>query len=340
MDSPNSPNRRSETPQSRHLYARQHVVAQSRDLRAYLDDPGGGDDPDFYFHRIGVWNIENLSPTRRRGFPELRRNRSLRPRTDQQLETIAQYLDEIGPDALVVTEIDPDLGGGRSSQLETILNHLGDEWAYELGSEGGGQRIGLIYDKNRVRVKQSIEMIEEEYNIQGSDIADRDPLVWWVELLSDGEAYNDLLIVGLHLKSQQRNVHNHMAAVAKVFGDLSDKTVREELGLPSVSVEPEVAILGDMNDSAHRRRNFKFIFDYARGLGYTHLGSDLPEYPGTRVNGSEIDHVFVSEDLVDLVVQGSFRVHGVTSRSQIRRYRETFSDHFPVTFDLINYTEE
>lgn len=88
--------------------------------------------------RMGVWNIEKLSTTAQRGFPELQGSQSLDPRSDADLDQIADYIrDELEVDALMVTEIEPDSPDStptvpQSAQLNHIAQKLGDNWRYFL----------------------------------------------------------------------------------------------------------------------------------------------------------------------------------------------------------------
>ena len=106
-------------------------------------------------------------------------------------------------------------------------------------------------------------------------VFDRDPRVVWETLLDNGEEMNDLVLLGVHLKSGQDYIHNHMAAMAKVVGDLRHRD--QTLGIPKS--EDDIVIMGDLNDSAHTRSGFRYIFDYVGSAGYVHLGSDLDDYP-------------------------------------------------------------
>ncbi len=116
---------------------------------------------------------------------------------------------------------------------------------------------------------------------------------------------------------------------------------RANLGLPNLRDETDVIIVGDKNDSAHKRSGFKFICDYLEGSGYTHLGPEDDSYPATRVNGSQIDHIYVSNQMLDngSVDAGTFWVHQV-SRPDRRKYRQRYSDHFPATVDVTAMDDE
>lgn len=296
-------------------------------------------------HRLGIWNIEKLSTRELRGFPELKGANSLQPRTDVELDQIAAYIeDTLNVDALVVTEIDADdTESGtafkpRSVQLTHIAEAMGSQWKYLLGRSGGDLRIGFVYNSDRIGLKRIVELPAPEFEVQGDDVFDRDPLLLWITLKKEnGDDGADILLVGLHLKSGQDYKHNHLAAVAKLVGDLKTPAVREGLGLPRTqSGENDLIVLGDLNDSSHDDNGFRFIFTYLESQGFRHMGSTLNPYPETRVNGSQIDHMFLSADIFnDAYVLESFAVHGVPDTEAARRdYRQVFSDHFPLTIDL------
>ena len=291
--------------------------------------------------RVGVWNIEKLSTSATRGFPELRGSDSLPPRTDSALEQIATYIrDELNVDALMVTEIDADSPLStairpQSEQLNRIALQMGENWKYFLGRTGDDMRLGLLFNTDRVRLKKLVNLQAPEFPVSGKDILDRDPFIVWISAIDQGELKNDLILICVHLKSQQKPYKdNRMAAVAKLIGDITDPEVRDELTLPSKREEPEVIILGDCNDSSFKDSGFKYMFDYLEGVGFRHVRNGSSEYPHTRVNGSQIDHLFASKKIFDeTMISGSFKVHSVEDAER-NRYRRIFSDHFPLTLDL------
>ena len=95
--------------------------------------------------------------------------------------------------------------------------------------------------------------------------------------------------------------------------------------------EHDVILMGDLNDSAHRRRSFHYLFDYLADKRFVHMRTDSDSYPATRVNGSQIDHIFVAKHLAEegWTPESSFEVH---SSDDPAEYRRTFSDHYPLTF--------
>jgi hypothetical protein len=186
-----------------------------------------------------------------------------------------------------------------------------------------------------VKLKKLVNVHAPEFPVAGTDVFDRDPFIVWISALRNGAEGNDVLLACVHLKSQQGPFKdNRMAAIAKLVGDMEDKKVRQQIGLPDKNEEPETVILGDCNDSSFKNPGFKYMFDYLKGVGFAHMVPGDGSYPPTRVNGSQIDHLFANRALVsNLLVPGSLTVHG-TSNADLPRYRRQYSDHFPVSIDL------
>lgn len=292
--------------------------------------------------RLGVWNIEKLSTSATRGFPELQGSSILPPRSDSQLQAIALYIrEELKVDALMVTEIEADdpestESKPQSAQLNRIAEAMGNQWRYFLGRTGEKMRLGLLFNTDRVKLKKLVNLNSPEFLVSGKDVLDRDPFIAWIAKNGTGGVEErDLILICVHLKSQQGPFkNNRMAAIAKLIGDFTDRDVRNALTLPSKSEEPEAIILGDCNDSTFRENGFKYMFDYLNGVGFKHLRPSSGNYPPTRVNGSQIDHLFATKELVDnSIVADSFKVHTV-SESERDEYRFAMSDHFPVTVDI------
>lgn len=294
--------------------------------------------------RVGVWNIEKLSATASRGFPELQGSRSLPPRTDADLQKMAEYIrDDLQVDALMVTEVEADSplstdDRPQSEQLNRVAEAMGSNWKYFLGRTGDDLRLGLLFNTDRVRLKKIVNLHAPEFSISGKDVLARDPFIAWISAINENGPQNDLILICVHLKSQQGPFKdNRMAAIAKLIGDFNHAQTRSALTLPSKSEEPEAILLGDCNDSSFKLNGFKYMFDYLDGVGFTHVRNASGEYPHTRVNGSQIDHLFATKKVVNSsMVPDSFRVHTVPASPQSKRksYRKSLSDHFPVTLDI------
>lgn len=295
--------------------------------------------------RIGTWNIERLSDSASRGFPELQGDDRLPPRSDAELEEMAEYIrDELEVDALMISEIEADsplstVSRPQSKQLNQVARAMGDNWKYFLGRSGNDLRLGLLFNTDRVELKKLVNLDAPVFPVSGRDVLDRDPFIAWIAARDGSTTKNDVLLMCVHLKSEQRPFRNNrMAAIAKLIGDYMHADTRDILTLPSIREEPEVVILGDMNDSSFNRSGFQYMFDYLKGVDFTHIRNSSGDYPHTRVNGSRIDHIFGSDGIIsDSMIPGSFKVHTVPGRHNEQprtRYRRSLSDHFPVTIDL------
>jgi hypothetical protein len=291
--------------------------------------------------RIGVWNIEKLSASSERGFPELRGQDSLPPRNDDELKGMAAYIrDELRVDALMVTEIDADSPLSteerpQSEHLNQVAVEMGANWKYFLSRTGDDMRLGLLFNTERVHLKKLVNLPAPEFPVTGKDVLARDPFIVWIAAGTSEAPRNDLILICLHLKSQQGPFRdNRMAAVAKIIGDFTNRRIREALTLPTASEEPEAIILGDCNDSSFKNSGFKYMFDYLNGVGFQHVRDPSGEYPPTRINGSQIDHIFATDRVRShSMLSGSFQVHTVADEAR-QEYRRSRSDHFPVTIDI------
>lgn len=293
--------------------------------------------------RVGVWNIERLSATANRGFPELQGSERLPPRSVEDLERMAEYIrDDLKVDALMITEVEADAPASteqrpQSAQLNQVAEKMGSNWKYFLSRSGEDMRLGLLFNSDRVQLKKLVNLNAPEFLVSGKDVLDRDPFIVWIAQNDvGGVKQKDVILICVHLKSQQGPFkNNRMAAIAKLLGDFTDREVRRLLTLPSKSEEPEAIILGDCNDSSFKANGFKYMFDYLDGAGFKHLQPSTGDYPPTRVNGSQIDHIFASEQVVEnSLVANSFKVHTVPEAER-NAYRASLSDHFPVTIDIL-----
>ena len=218
---------------------------------------------------------------------------------------------------------------------------MGPEWKYSMSSTGA-KCLAFLYNSERVKVEKIMEFPCEKFTSSHKDIFDRDPLVAWITVLEDGQEIDDLLLVGLHLKSGKEYRDNHLMAMIKLVSELHKFRGRDGFLEQNAFAEDgdDIIILGDLNDDSHNRRNFKYIFEYMDEKGYSHLCANEGDHPETRINGSEIDHIFVKDHLVDdgWIDINSFVVHNDIEDAV--NFREVFSDHFPLTFEFNFWTEE
>lgn len=295
-------------------------------------------------YRIGAWNLENFKKGKERGFPEMS---GLRPRTTADVRKIARAIENrIKAKILVLNEINGRKRGSRplrsSDELESLTNMLGSSWKYIISKTGNNLRIAIIWDSNFARLNSPYEIYiarklvadRKSPGAQPSekDFFARDPLVGHFTLLEGGKPRNDLTVVGLHLASSQWRIRNHDQAMDRLRGEM--RALRgKNRAFPKN--EDDILIAGDLNASMFNRYNDRFFQSYNKG-NWKVLARD--GYPGTRINGSTIDYVIVTQRnsrqkglFGQEIVGNSAKVHRELANGDMRKYREVYSDHFPVT---------
>ena len=249
---------------------------------------------------VGAWNLEHLRDGASRGFPEnLGQGPTYGDRTAAQYDVIATVIrDEIQAAVLVLNEINGE-ANGTSAELDRLISKLGSNWRYDLSRSGGRMHVALLYDTQKVRRNTCHEFEIPFREVQGKDIAARDPLGCHFTLLArDGSAQNDLAVIGVHWASGQRNNRNHNEAMAELLGQFA---VAFD-GDPFDAGERDVVIAGDFNASRYRSPDEDFWEDFgdARWRLAVLAPMDRDDYPGTRLAGfplrprSQIDYVMAT----------------------------------------------
>jgi endonuclease/exonuclease/phosphatase family metal-dependent hydrolase len=293
-------------------------------------------------HVVGTWNLEHFRHGASRGFPEnTNGGPSYGQRGDADLSRLAAIIETtLLARILVLNEVNGRPGERTSAELDELLSVLGPEWRYEITASGDSQRVAVLYDTTAARRDHCVEITIPPTSVQGSDIFDRDPLACLFTLLDGaGTPMNDLLVVGLHLKSGQQLVQNHNAAMATLAQRL--QSLRANGTFPVA--ETDVLIGGDFNASRYDNKLEDFWDGLdAAGLQYRTLApEDGEQYHATRLAGvplaprSQIDYLMasgVAGGLAGHLVQSVARVHGeLLVPGGFDDFREHVSDHLPVT---------
>lgn len=293
-------------------------------------------------YRVGTWNLENFGFNKSRGFPENTFGGStFPPRTPAELAAIAAVIrDELDAKILILNEINGSGtgAGATSAELDTLVALLGPTFDYVIGSSGGPRRVALVYDTSFARPNAITEIAVPFIRINGKDIFDRNPLVGFFTLLHEGTDQNDLVVVGLHLASGQQRTANHDAAMDRLLVELEQLRAG---GTVIPANEFDILIGGDLNASAFDNKVEEFFQEMDQGDW--DVMADAP-YPATRLAGnplqpkSQIDYLIATRSSVTqagLVGQelspGTLTVHQDLADNDWVQFRQTFSDHFPVT---------
>ena len=256
-------------------------------------------------HRIGCWSLEKFNNDSPRGFPESTvGGPRIPPRTDAQIKRLADaILTDIDVKLLVLTEVngtDPGNMEGdsrqQSQELDKLVGFLPDSWSYEISEFGRAHRIAILFDCNAFRVNEIVDYDVEPIVIQRKSVFDRPPFAAYLTCLADGIAMNDLVVVGIHLASGQRNNRNHDFAMRHLQRMLAESQREGELG---TDAERDLVIMGNFNANRFRPPVEQFWDEMERGNWKVLAGDG---YPATRLSGnplelgnSQIDYIFATK---------------------------------------------
>lgn len=298
---------------------------------------------------VGAWNLEHFQKgTKGRGFPEYIGAEGIPDRTDADYQYVADIIKNLSLKVLVLEEIngkDSEEEGDevRSAELDLLTQKLGtDRYAYIIGSTGRTQRIAILYDRSAVFLESSCEAALPNEKVDGKSLFDREPLLAYFKVFSEGVEMNDFVVVGVHLASIQDLVHNHDRAMHMIV-DWLKQTQSVSGCIPPG--ERDVIIAGDFN--ANRFDNKKEVFWDEMEAGDWNVLADDASYPATRLSGkppeqrnSAIDYIIISKGLGGLDGE---EVHQVvpTIHSELvslagggMAFRRKASDHLPLSIHL------
>ena len=293
-------------------------------------------------YRVGVWNIEYLHDSHARGFPEYFFGGPLYgPRTEADYLAIASVIaEELDFAILVLNEVNAQSGatmawGGTASvELDRLRDRLGGQYAYVLSQSGHPQHLAILWDQGRARADTVFEIRYPETLVEGQDLFLRDPLVAKFTLLAEGNAYNDLVVVALHLASGQSNDRNHDSALALLVDTLT--TLVSTSG-GALSGEADIVLAGDLNFDFFDLDREEFVEQMEQG-DWDVLADGL--YPYTRLGGvplgpdSRLDYLICTDAMRGsraLIAEPVAAVHGDLARGDFNSFRRVLSDHFPVS---------
>jgi endonuclease/exonuclease/phosphatase family metal-dependent hydrolase len=321
-----------------------------RYLVVVSDEPDGDDsesaENELLTYAIGCWNLEWFHLNHERGFPENKPSAggpTYQSRKTEDYQRIADIITQrLRARLLVLNEINGQ-AGNKSAELDKLLTHLGNSWAYFIGNSGGNQRVAMLYDTVAVKKEKIQEVAIPKEASDGSDIFFRDPLVGRFTFLDkEKHPQNDVVVVGIHLASGQSKVSNHNKAMQVLRTKLH--SLFDNGQFPAG--EKDILIMGDFNASRYdsSAENFWTGYDSTRFKFAALCPEDGLLYPGTRLANvplhpkSQIDYIFgstvsggVSSELVQLIAQ----VHTqLTAPGGFDDFRQHVSDHLPVTVNI------
>lgn len=264
--------------------------------------------------RIGTWNLEFL------GAEGSFRN-NLPPRTEADYKAIGKKIVDLGVAVLAVQEICGE------EPLKKVAAGAGRNWTVLLGTTGGwddgktAQNIGFLYDRSAVDLLSAEELLQLPREFEGQAIFHRVPVTACFRHRASG---CDFRLVTVHLKAGQKPVDEQKRrGEAQALAGWLD-------GLHTNKLEDtDVVLLGDFNSTYGT--DPERLFEHSKLRRYLQTQKPTP----TIMHFAEpIDQIVGNMACRELRVD-SLTVDGDFDGQTRETWRQTYSDHFPVTATLV-----
>ena len=291
--------------------------------------------------KLSTWNIEHLG-TDGRGFGGGFGGGSIDLRTPEQIKTIAEFIkNELKSDIIALQEISIDYednGSSRNERLDVIVNELGIHWQYYLPPKHNDHHnqsmyVGYLWNTNKVNAATLAPLITPNLNLAGKALFDRVPVIGYFEVKTASDTSNDFIVVNVHLASGQHNDENHLIAMTLIEYQLG--SALKELRVK----ESDRIILGDFNDNPYAKSSSgknihtPALYEHMRFKGYTDFVTE--DFHSTRMDSnlkSVIDHVLINKSAINHIDEVKAEIWLPTGgESNFATWRQTFSDHFPIS---------
>ena len=295
--------------------------------------------------RVTTWNIECLGISSR-GYASGYGQKRLPRRTDNQLKSIGLFIrDTLKADLVALQEIgitDEISNVSRSTPLDKITAMMGDDWKYHLPNKKQTHQtksmyLGYLWNSQRIRAIKISSLELFDLKMEGKSLFNRKPLIGYFEILKNGKAKNDFLLVNVHLASGQDNDENHLIAMTLIEYYLN--STLKKLNIK----ESDRIILGDFNDNPYakrksgRRKYSDALYRHMQFKKYANFVTK--DFSSTRMSqnlDSIIDHMLINSSAKRHVVQKRKAKIWLPSNGpkSFSNWRETYSDHFPISIDI------
>ncbi len=269
--------------------------------------------------RLGTWNLEFLGA-------EGNFRNNLPPRTDADYAAIGKKVRELGVHVLAVQEICGE------APLRKVATAAGPGWELVLGTSGGwddgktSQQLGFLYDTSAVDLLFAEELATLPRTVGETPIFHRVPLTAGFRHKATGF---DFRAITVHLKAGQKPLdHEKRRLEAAALRGWLDTL----LGAPTE--DQDLVLLGDFNSSYGS--DPERIFETGGGLQYLEAS---PRPPTILHFDDPIDHIAVGPGLTE-AVPDTFAVHSDFGGLSRDRWRQTYSDHLPVTVTITAQRDE
>ncbi len=238
------------------------------------------------------------------------------PRTAGDVDQLVRLIDESGFQLMTVQEV---LSAGS---LELLKGHgLPGAWQLALGSSGGTQHCGILYDTRVIEAPADVRELGVDDGLIRTDWTGvRYPLTATITVRGGFS----LTLVSVHLK----------AGVTDAGAQQRARQI-EQLAAWAATVEGPLLIMGDFNDTfegIHATIDTLTALQDATDVG-RFLTADLPEGDFTSLEFEDlIDHVFISPGIDEKVVPGSLATVKFDLDASYAAFN--ISDHRPVRFTI------
>lgn len=254
---------------------------------------------------IGAWNLEHFG------------NRNDPPRTDADVQAIADYIRKLDLQVLAVSEINGE------KPLKDLVTRIGRDWKFILGTSGhvgqeGQVAVGVLWDDSRVDMLGAGELSELSAHTAAGLVFHRAPVV---AAFRDRAGGPDFRVVSVHLKAGRTpEDFDRRTAECKALRGYLEKLVSDE------KEDDDIIVLGDFNHDASAGEA-----EIWRDGGFAHFlngrGRSIIHFD------RQIDQA-VPLGTFEEVKETSFQVHNREGLRDQKKWRNTYSDHFPVTVGL------
>lgn len=242
------------------------------------------------------------------------------------IKALFNFLKSLDIELLAVEEIvDPKLFA------DSAQKYLGEQYEFIYSPFGGDQKIGFLYDSSILQVKGKPETYMKVALSNDSRL--RPAFGAYFKVIPSGFDFTAIVV---HLKASPRGWD-----IRKKQWSVLDDILTT---LPAETGDGDIILLGDFNDvSKLKTAEFDSVIQQTNFYRVTQeLNTKIseywrPDYKKDRIEGSIIDHIFVSPDAGIEFIKGSTRVGGMCALGEteypgdsIPDYYYKISDHCPV----------
>jgi endonuclease/exonuclease/phosphatase family metal-dependent hydrolase len=255
--------------------------------------------------RLGAWNLEHFG------------SRNDPPRTEEDMQAIADYIRGLDVQVLAVCEINGE------KPLQDLIKRIGPGWKFVLGTSGnvgqeGQVAPGVLWDDSRVEMLGAGELSELSEHGSSGLVFHRAPVV---AAFRDRAGGPDFRVVSVHLKAGRApEDFDRRTAEGKSLRAYLEKLVSQE------NQDDDIVVLGDFNHDPSAGEADAWtdggFAKFLNGRGRSIIHFDR-----------QIDHAVPLGTFEEIRV-GSFEINNRDGLADAKKWRNTYSDHFPVTVQL------